>query len=86
MKKFYIHLCAPNDTTNGNPRRCFVVFSGKDGHVLEVIDEGYGGGEGLKKYGNDISMVLSVRVLPSEYKMWLTIGKGIENERKGIKK
>ncbi len=35
----YQHFKAPQDT-NGNPRRCFVVY-GSEGNIITVEDEGY---------------------------------------------
>ena len=40
MSPMILHLCAPNDG-NGNPRRCYVLFT--DGRPTHAWDEGYAG-------------------------------------------
>lgn len=47
MKTFTLHLDAGHDT-NGNPRRCYVVFD-DTGRIVETIDEGYQGNSLVKK-------------------------------------
>lgn len=60
------HLRADNDT-NGNPRRCYVVYGG-NGDILDVIDEGY---EGRPGWLRDVPQLASVDVSPTEYRQFL---------------
>jgi hypothetical protein len=60
------HWCAPNDN-NGNPRRCFVIWS-DDGILLDVIDEGY---SGPPRWVRDLVQLGDVIVRPSDYKAML---------------
>lgn len=46
---------APNDT-NGNPRRCFVIWAA-DGTLLDAIDEGYSGRPNWTKSLTDLGRV-----------------------------
>jgi len=60
------HLCATNDR-NGNPRRLWAVYT-NDGHVIEVIDEGYAG---RPQVGADVVELPMVHITPAEYSAWL---------------
>ena len=61
------HLRAPQ-STNGNPRRCFVVYSAK-GIILSVIDEGYRGTpEACKK----LARLPDIEVSPAVYRNFLS--------------
>ena len=62
----YQHLRGPQDT-NGNPRRCFVVYD-SGGNILEVIDEGYAG---RPKHLRMLAQLPDVVVSANEYRAFL---------------
>ena len=66
IPKFCQHLRAPNDT-NGNPRRCYVVYD-DNGGVLDVIDEGY---SGLPKALRNIAHLPDIEVEAKTYREWV---------------
>jgi hypothetical protein len=74
MKYLIQHLKAPNDK-NGNPQRCYVVYS-TQGEFISTHNEGYKGKacipEYIRKYnGNNAFDLPSINVTVKEYKSWL---------------
>ena len=67
-----ILLAAPNDT-NGNPRRCFVLFN-ENGVGVEAWDEGYSGCDALPKHLQKTPRPV-IQVSATEYKRWLNIAR-----------
>jgi hypothetical protein len=57
---------APNDT-NGNPRRCALIFNA-EGQVLDVIDEGYAG---YPQWVRDLHELPWVYCNATTYRQWL---------------
>lgn len=70
---YYLHLKANNDT-NGNPCRCYVVFSAS-GNFVETIDEGYSGDTVNKKWPEAI-MLTTIDVSTKEYRSFLSMNRG----------
>ncbi len=56
---------------NGKPRRCFVVFD-NTGNIRAVIDEGYNGEQGVRRWAkktrNSVHMAGSITTTPGEYR------------------
>lgn len=72
MTKVFQHVKAPNDT-NGNPRRCFVIYDLDSGRgITEVIDEGYSGRPIRLR---DMYELANVNVSAREYRSFIAIGK-----------
>lgn len=73
MSYFYQHVRTSNDT-NGNPRRCYVVYRLDAGgcDCVAVFDEGY---SGLPRLLRDMPSVYPVDVLATAYHGFLKLGK-----------
>ena len=65
-----ILLAAPNDT-NGNPRRCYVLFN-ENGIAVNAWDEGYSGCAALPEHLQKTPRPV-IQVSATEYKRWLAI-------------
>ena len=65
-----ILLAAPNDT-NGNPRRCYVLFN-ENGIAVNSWDEGYLGWAALPAHLQKMPRPV-IQVTPAEYKRWLAV-------------
>jgi len=64
---------ADNDI-NGNPQRVWAVYD-KNGYLLGVINEGFGGKPGIC---HDLIALPSVEVSVKEYREWLDTFNGVE--------
>ncbi len=67
-----ILLAAPNDT-NGNPRRCYVLFN-ENGIAVNAWDEGYAGCAALPKHLQKMPRPV-IQVTATEYKRWLAVAR-----------
>ena len=65
-----LRLAAPNDS-NGNPRRCFVLFD-ENGIGVATYPEGYEGRECLPKHLRQ-TIAPTINVPVAEYKRWATL-------------
>ena len=70
-RSMLIHLAAPNDS-NGNPRRCFVLFN-ENGIGIAAYPEGYEGRNCLPEHLRK-TIAPTINVAAQEYKSWLKIG------------
>jgi hypothetical protein len=67
------HLCAENDN-NGNPRRCYVVYTIPDDgqpEINDVFDEGYGGYRGVPEWARSLPSLPSITITVGEYREWM---------------
>ena len=62
------HLCAENDD-NGNPRRCYVIYSG-DGEVTAIHDEQNSGPSAVPGFREMIHLP-RINVSPREYQSFI---------------
>ena len=71
-----IRLRAKNDT-NGNPRRCYVVFDNQ-GNKIGACDEGYRGSDSLFTRYPELKTqnIEDFDVTPGEYRRQLSFSKG----------
>jgi hypothetical protein len=70
MKYMYIHLNAGH-TTNGNPRRVFVVIDVSDGTIVDAIDEGYKGTDAVTSHYPGIVAGPEFDTTPAQYRALL---------------
>lgn len=63
-------------TTNGNPRRCYVVLDNTDGTTVAVYDEGYRGFKAVPaEYRDNANGATTFSVTTTEYRELIKTGK-----------
>ena len=74
MDFFIQNLRAPNNNM-GNPRRCWVVYEGETGQIVNVYDEGYEGVFAIPESIRNSRMryLQPVDVSATEYKRFLKL-------------